>query len=305
MTTVPRVSIGLAVRNGEEYLEAAIDSILCQSFEDFELIVSDNASTDRTEEIVQTFAARDRRVRYHRNAVNIGGANNENQTFRMARGEYFRWAAHDDLLAPRLLERLVAILDSDPAVILAHASIIEIDEHGKELRLLTRNRATSRLPHERFRDMAVLDHNCEEIYGLMRSAALHKTDLQLNYTDSDRTLLCQLSLFGQFQLVAEPLFFRRIHPKMSTQVYSDWRARMAWFRGDDRQHIDLPHWSQLGHYFKIIATAPIPVRERALCYRHLVTSWLIHDQQARAMARDVVVAIPKIPSSLTQALGGK
>lgn len=305
MTTAPKVSIGLAVRNGEEYLTAAIDSILQQSFEDFELIVSDNASSDCTAEIARAFAAQDRRVRYHRNETNIGGANNENLTFTMARGEYFRWAAHDDVLAPALLARLVTVLDSNPAVVLAHASIIEIDEHGTQLRLLTRNRATSSQPHERFRDMAVLDHNCEEIYGLMRSAVLRKTDLQLNYTDSDRSLLCQLSLLGQFQLVAEPLFYRRIHPKMSTQVYRDWRARMAWFRGDERQHIDLPHWSQLGHYLKIIAAAPIPARERALCYKHLVSSWLIRDQQARAMAKDIVVALPKIPSHLTQALGGK
>ncbi len=88
----PKVSIGLAVYNGEKYLGQAIDSILAQTFTDFELIISDNASTDRTPEICKKYAAQDARIRYHRNPTNIGGANNENQTFRMSRGEYFRWA---------------------------------------------------------------------------------------------------------------------------------------------------------------------------------------------------------------------
>ena len=99
----PKVSIGLPVYNGDEFLEKAIESILGQSFTDFELIISDNASTDKTALICQTYAARDARIRYYRNATNIGGANNGNRTFLLAQGQYFRWAAHDDLCAPELI----------------------------------------------------------------------------------------------------------------------------------------------------------------------------------------------------------
>jgi glycosyltransferase involved in cell wall biosynthesis len=81
----PKISIGLPVRNGEEYLEESIDSILAQTFTDFELIISDNASTDRTEAICRAYAAKDRRIRYYRNPVNIGGANYGNLTFQLAR----------------------------------------------------------------------------------------------------------------------------------------------------------------------------------------------------------------------------
>ncbi|MCB0187328.1 MAG: glycosyltransferase family 2 protein, partial [Caldilineaceae bacterium] len=123
----PRVSIGLAVYNGEPYLADAIRSILSQSFTNFELIISDNASTDRTAAICQEFAARDSRIRYSRNATNIGGANNENRTFRLARGEYFRWAAHDDICAPELLEKSVAVLDQNPDVVLCYSMTTEID----------------------------------------------------------------------------------------------------------------------------------------------------------------------------------
>src|SRR5262245_52473779 len=96
----PTVSIGLAVYNGGQYLAQAIESILGQSYADFELIISDNASTDETETICRSYVARDERIRYSRNATNIGGARNENLTTTLARGRYFRWAAHDDYLEP-------------------------------------------------------------------------------------------------------------------------------------------------------------------------------------------------------------
>ena len=129
----PKVSIGLAVYNGENYLEQAINSILSQTFRDFELIISDNASTDRTKEICLKYAKQDPRICYHRNAVNIGGANNENLTFKMARGEYFRWAAHDDYCAPTLIEKCLEQLEKDPTVVLCHSKVIAIDGCGETL----------------------------------------------------------------------------------------------------------------------------------------------------------------------------
>ena len=96
---VPRVSIGLPVYNGENYMAAAIDSLLAQTFTDFELIISDNASTDATEQICRDYAHRDGRIRYYREEVNRGAAWNFTHTFELARGEYFKWHAHDDLCA--------------------------------------------------------------------------------------------------------------------------------------------------------------------------------------------------------------
>ena len=106
----PTVSVGLPVYNGEKYLPNALTRLLEQEFEDFELIVSDNASTDATEAICREFVARDRRVRYHRNAVNVGLAANHNQVFSLARGQFFKWSAYDDDFPRPMLARFVSAL---------------------------------------------------------------------------------------------------------------------------------------------------------------------------------------------------
>ena len=115
---IPKVSIGMPVLNGENYIEPAIRSILAQTYSDFELIISDNASQDRTEEICLYYAKKDRRIRYHRNDSNIGAARNFNRTVELAKGQYFKWAAHDDTLAPEYLEKCLEVLEQDESLIL-------------------------------------------------------------------------------------------------------------------------------------------------------------------------------------------
>ena len=92
---IPKVSIGLPVFNGERYIRCAIDSILKQTFDDFELIISDNASEDRTAAICKGYEERDKRIHCHRFETNEGAARNYTAVFEMARGEYFKWAAYD------------------------------------------------------------------------------------------------------------------------------------------------------------------------------------------------------------------
>ena len=129
--TSPRLSIGMPVYNAERYLAEALDGFLAQTFQDFEIIVSDNASSDRTAEICLSFAERDPRIRYFRNARNLGAIPNFNRVFELSRAPLFKWAAHDDLYHPRYLQTCVRILDDDPDVILAHSSTAFVDDHGK------------------------------------------------------------------------------------------------------------------------------------------------------------------------------
>ena len=103
MAAAPRVSIGLPVYYGEQFLTEALDAILTQTFDDFEVIICDNASTDRTAEISQAYAARDPRISYRRNRVNVGAMRNFNLAFRLSRGAYFKWWAADDLCMPTFL----------------------------------------------------------------------------------------------------------------------------------------------------------------------------------------------------------
>lgn len=110
----PAVSIGLPVYNGGAQLRQVLDSLLAQTFEDFELIVSDNASTDTTEALCREFCARDRRVRHVRQSENIGGSANFKFVLNEARGRYFTWAAADDLRSPDFIEENIRFLEAHP-----------------------------------------------------------------------------------------------------------------------------------------------------------------------------------------------
>ena len=129
----PRVSIGLPVYNGENYLTSAIETLLAQTFTDFELIISDNCSTDRTQDICRSFCDRDARIRYVRQAKNLGAVRNFNLVFHYARGEYFKWAAHDDVCAPAFLQRCVERLDANPSVVWCYPRSDKIGPDGESL----------------------------------------------------------------------------------------------------------------------------------------------------------------------------
>src|SRR5256886_11438691 len=261
--TVPRVSIGLAVYNGDRYLAQAIESILAQTYRDFELIICDNASTDRTGAICREFAESDPRIRYIRNPGNVGGANNHNLTVQSARGEYFRWAAHDDVLAPALLEKCVAALDGNPDVVLVFPKVIGIDENGNELGITGVGEGTEAQPAMRLKTLSSRRHKCEAIYGLLRTAVLRQTELLRNYTDSDRVLLCELALRGRFLQLPQPLFYKRFH---AGNQYKDSRAPRAWCPPALQRsgEIGFPTWPQIFPLHRIIVRRPAPLPDR-LC----------------------------------------
>lgn len=284
----PKVSIGLPVYNGDEFLEKALESILRQTFTDFELIISDNASTDKTATICQRYAANDSRVRYYRNNYNIGGANNGNRTFLLAEGKYFRWAAHDDLCAPELLEKCVAVLDQDPEVVLCYTQTVNIDQRGQSLGVTRLNRATSPKPHQRFRDLAFRNDYCEPSYGLMRSDILGKTRLEQDFTGSDRVLLCEVAFYGKFYEIPEALFYKRHHAK---NTYLDWRARMAWFNPNWKGKITFPNWLQFLNYLAAIRQGPLTPLEKFHCYLIMGEWLLVH---GKSMAKDLFVALTMV-----------
>ncbi len=125
----PRVSIGLPVYNGGQFVSKAIEAVLGQTFSDLELIISDNASTDSTEEICLAYASRDKRIRYYRNAANVGVNPNYRRVFSLATSEYFKWVTHDDLQTLDFLEKTVPILDRDPGVVVCYPRVVVIDEN--------------------------------------------------------------------------------------------------------------------------------------------------------------------------------
>lgn len=285
-SAIPRVSIGMPVFDGERFLGEAIESLLAQDFEDFELIVSDNASTDRTPEICMEFAAADRRVRYLRNEENLGAAYNYNRLVSEARGTYFKWAPHDDLHAPGYLRRCVEVLDRDPGVALCHSFSAEIDEDGEVLRywepLPARGDAD---PVTRFLAVITRPDQCVDVVGLARRDVLAKTSLIGSYSSSDVGLLAEIALHGRIHHVPETMFYRREHRDRSTRQYATDRERGAWFDPELEGAVVFPLW-RLGRAF-VAGThrAPLPTVVRLHVYTQLGPwAWRWRDRLAREAA---------------------
>jgi len=267
----PRVSIGLPVFNGENFLKETLDSIMAQTYSDFELIISDNASTDSTQQICLTYASKDRRIRYYRNKRNLGACKNFNRLFKFSSGEYFKWAAHDDVLAPEFLAKCIDILDSDPSIVLCHSKTGCIDEQGKLVSVYPRIPAlNSQKPQERFAELITFRHLQWAIFGLIRANVLRMTSLIGSYIGSDKNLLTEIGLIGRIYEIPEFLFFRRMHP----QSYSDTSRKsnqedLYWWTTEGG-NIILLYMRNILEYFKSVGHIPLKWSERLSCYAKLV-----------------------------------
>jgi glycosyltransferase involved in cell wall biosynthesis len=287
-TQNPRVSIGLPVYNGQKYLEEALDSILSQTFGDFELIISDNASDDRTEEIGRRYAARDARVRYYRNERNLGGAENFNRAFRLSSGEYFQWVAHDDILAAEFLQKCVDVLDRDPSVVLCYSRQVDIGDSGEVLRRDGYGLDTSlREPEARFREVLQLYRGAPAIFGVARSAVMAKTGLFGRHSIADLIFLAELALHGRFEEVPEDLFYMRQHELRSVYTHPTRHSSAVWFDPTKADRIVFPAWRTLAEHLRSLWRAPLNLRQRSRCHLHLL-EWMRRNR--RMLKSDLVIA---------------
>lgn len=215
----PLLSVGLAVRNGEPYLRQMIDSILAQTFQDFELIISDNCSTDNTPAVCAEYAARDRRVRYLPLTANIGAVPNHNRTVQLARGRFFKYCAHDDIMAPTFLEKCLAALEQAPDAVVAYPRTMFIDANGASIREDTICLASAPGPaHERLDVFFQRISFINPLYGVIRTDVLRRTHLERSFLKSDQVLIAELLMHGRFVEVPEILFYRRLHDGRSMQA---------------------------------------------------------------------------------------
>jgi glycosyltransferase involved in cell wall biosynthesis len=276
----PRLSFGMPVYNGERFVAEALDSLLAQTFQDFEIVIADNASTDRTGEICRSYASRDPRIRYFRNDKNIGAAGNHNLVVERSTGEFFMWMAHDDICTSTYVENCLAILEKDPGIVLCYSKTGDIEEHGLALHRDNLHRQLSvesdRLDtdsahaHTRFRDLIRLDHQCEAMYGVVRANVLKGTPVHGNYADADRVLLAELGLYGRFHVIPDYLFLHREHALRSVELHPSRQERTVWMDPRTAGKILLPHVRQLWELILCLQRTPLPAKERFLCYRHLV-----------------------------------
>jgi glycosyltransferase involved in cell wall biosynthesis len=303
MYSTPLVSVGLFVYNGERFIEESLRSILNQTFTDFELIISDNASTDRSGEIAEAFAQRDNRIRYYRTEQNMGAGWNAQRVYELATGKYFKWAAVDDLIAPDLLSRCVEVLENDPGCVVAYARTKEVDENGTFIKnYVTPMRADSSNPVVRFREMLLISSWCYQIYGVMRMSVMRQIPPQGIYVNGDGILLARMSLLGRFYEIPEHLFISRHHSGQSirtlparvkqrrflrlTNRYPSLPAPEWW--DPARTHsISFPEFRQLLEYFLSIYRAPLGARQKFRCYTFLFPWIKMHFKH---MLKDLLIA---------------
>jgi glycosyltransferase involved in cell wall biosynthesis len=265
----PLVSIGMPVYNGERFVCQALESILMQDYGNFELIISDNASTDNTGRICQRYADRDARIRYVRNETNLGACPNHQRVFEMARGDYFKWAAHDDECLPTFLSRCMCVLRGAPqSVVLVYPQSVIIDQEGRiteEYR--TSIEAKASRPHRR---LAKVLSNVElgtPIYGVMRTSALKQTRLIDAFFSSDYVLFAELAMLGEIWELPEPLLRKRFPPARSYVAHQTAQDYEEWL--DTRRHRRLrvlsPCHKLAFEYLRSAWHLPLGPYERVMC----------------------------------------
>lgn len=225
-----KVSIGLPVYNGEKSLAIAIESLLSQDYTNFELIISDNASTDQTESICQKYAKMDKRIKYSRNASNMGAIFNFNRVFSLATSSmYFMWTAHDDIWDPGFIRKCYEKLQEKESIVLCSSDIQYIDESGHEISNYSVNESKNidtvgmdildriRMQFTR-QDLGVV-----AVYGLIRTSFLKRTQMVKSIYGADIPFISELLLMGEFARVPEKLYYRRMpaKPKQTSDFCED------------------------------------------------------------------------------------
>lgn len=293
----PKVSIGLPIYNGENFIVEAIESVLNQTFQDYELIISDNASTDKTPEICQRYARQDSRIHYYHSNINRGPAWNYNRVFELAKGKYFKWAAHDDVFEPTFIEKTLVRLEQNPTAVLSFSMVdIIYQKSGTAEPCDITLTASSPNPACRFQEMSSMEHYCHAIFGLIRTEVLAQTPLIGNYANSDRVLLGRLSLQGPFETVPESLFKLRMHDEQSTAMLREscdkvfkWHEYAVWFDAENKDRIILPSWRLLYEYLAAIQAVSLSQTDRFSCYGVMVR-WLLSNKNWARLFIDLLIA---------------
>lgn len=268
---VPAISVGMPVHNGERYLASAIESVLAQTDPDFELIISDNASTDASGEIARSYAARDARITYLHQAQNLGAAANYNLLFHAARAPLFRWFNADDLIEPSLHAHCRAALAEHPQAVLAWGLTRLINEAGDVIedyddRLDLRDER----PSDRFSRFFEVVGLTNVIYGLMRRDALAHTSLMGDGSlpAADTRMMAELVLHGWFVGLPEVLFYRRMHPRASSAQRDNQSAQAAFWGGAGS--FRLPIWRSHIGYLRYALRSDLAAREKWRICRYVL-----------------------------------
>jgi glycosyltransferase involved in cell wall biosynthesis len=262
----PTLSVGMPIYNGEKFVAQAVRSILAQTYRDLELVISDNASTDRTPEICAGFAAQDPRVRIVRNPHNVGAAANFNGVLGQGRGRYFKWACGDDWCDPTFAERCITALEQNPDAVLCFSRVNIVDESGALIQVHSDN-LDLRSPdvQERFRHARAHDRLLHVLQGVIRRDVLRRIGPMRPFYSSDLTMMSELALWGQFIELPEPLLYRRLHSHAASAI-TDREERLRFLDPGQRRSGHLVRWQTCLQHLRAVSHCPQPLAVRAgLC----------------------------------------
>lgn len=216
----PKVSVCIPTYNYARFLPEAIDSVLRQTFTDYEILIIDDCSTDNTDEIVRRYADRDRRIRFKVNPANIGMVNNWNLCLFEARGEYIKPVFSDDLLSsPNALQKMVSLLDSDPNISLVGSARNIIDAESKIIKILSHFKKDTILPGETVINRCLSEQ--KNLIGEPTVVMFRKKDAERGFKPYykqivDLEMWFHLLEKGKFAHIHEPLCAFRIHADQQT-----------------------------------------------------------------------------------------
>jgi hypothetical protein len=285
----PKITIGLPVYNGENFVAAAIESILGQTLAELELIICDSGSTDGTEQICREYAARDGRVRYYRSERNHGTARNFNWAFDFASADYFKWFAYDEALAPDLLERCVAALDTAPDAVLCRSGLGAIDGGRQRLGMIAGPRAGlgAGSATTRFGAAILTQYAAREIVGVIRASALIGSCLHGGFPECDRALVAELALRGRFIAAPERPVVGRHRPEVDRAGVPSGRVgAAAWHDPSRGRPVALPLWRLYIEYVRMVRRQLTRIGPRLWCYLYLVR-WLAVERNGVRLVREL------------------
>jgi len=241
--------------------------VVGQTHGDMEILICDNASNDRTQEICLEVAERDERVRYYRSETNRGAAWNFNRAFDKAKGEYFKWAAHDDFFHPTFVERCVEVLERDPKLVLCHADTHQVDALGRFHRHThTPSRVGADRPSQRFSSLVSEYHQCVMVFGVIRSSVLGSTIKIGGFVGSDWILLNELALCGPFHVIPEVLFWRAEHDQTTGNAYRG-ADLLEWYDTSKTHRLSVPTIRLAWELIRMVDRRTLSVTQRDECLK--------------------------------------
>jgi hypothetical protein len=292
----PRVTIGMPVYNAARHIAQAIDSLLAQSFRDFELIIADNASTDRTGDICRDYEARDPRVRYVRHATNRGAVYNWNFVVAEARGHYFKWASGNDYCAAGMLAACVKALDEDQRLVIAYGRTAFVDDDGQSLGEYQHDlEVLEPRPSVRFERLCreLRANNAQS--GVIRLNVLRQTGIERSFPGGDMGLMSELALYGGFGRLPEVLLYRRMGLGSATKFRTASELRTFLDPAAARRP-SFETWQTHWDYVVSMCRAPLPLGERLAVLRYILRSaWWCR----MALWRELATVFNQRPASAT------